>query len=183
MVFQWVYVFTLLLICFSANAYDSDAYDPSIGSNQRHLRSIGKVKNFRLINADTNLPIATLKNGMVIDVATLSTENLNVQATTTNGTIVAIRFGYNGNAKFQMVHQSGITMCVRNLSSEIIMLVLQLILYPAKSVLKKISFTITKGIERMIPILRQKVQVKKSHQNRQLPVVARSKRYEKMKYI
>jgi hypothetical protein len=95
------YVFTLLFIFLHDNACASDANDHSIGSGQRHLRSIGKVKNFRLINADTNLPIITLTNDMVIDIATLGTENLNIRATTTNGTIVAIRFGYNGNSKFR----------------------------------------------------------------------------------
>ena len=97
----WVYFFALLLICFHATTCVSNADDHSVGSNQRILRSIGKVEEFRLINADTNLPIVTLKNGMVVDIATLSTENLNVQAITPNETIVAIRFGYNGNSRFR----------------------------------------------------------------------------------
>lgn len=101
MVISWVYILVLLLICFHSITCASDAEDHSAGSSQRHLQSIGEVQSFRLINADTNLPIVTLTNGMIINIATLSTKNFNVQVTTTNGTIVAIRFGYNANSKFR----------------------------------------------------------------------------------
>ena len=89
----------LLLIC-----YHSNSIVVVNASVKRHLQSVGEVKNFRLINADTNVPIVNLKNGMIINIATLSSEHLNVQATTTtatNGTVVMIRFGYNGNSNFR----------------------------------------------------------------------------------
>ena len=118
MMIQLVYVFIILLICFRAGAYDSDANDnAAASSHQRKLQAFGNVDNFLLINTDTNLPIVTLKDGMIIERATLGTINFNIQATTTNEAVVAVRFGYNGNSNFRNESLRPFALCGDNLPS------------------------------------------------------------------
>jgi subtilisin family serine protease len=55
------------------------------------------VTSFVLINADTDQPIAPLEEGDVLNLATLPTRNLNIQAVTNPTTVGSVRFWLNGN--------------------------------------------------------------------------------------
>jgi hypothetical protein len=55
-----------------------------------------QVQSFSLINADTEQPIQTLKNGDALNLATLSTRNLNIRANTNPTTIGSVVFNLTG---------------------------------------------------------------------------------------
>jgi hypothetical protein len=91
--------FALILFCVSCSVSlaSADSIEPSNLRKQqeyRQLQSVGTVATLQLINADTNLPIATLTNGTVIDIATFITSKFNIRATT-SGVVGSVRFGYN----------------------------------------------------------------------------------------
>jgi hypothetical protein len=105
-----IYVaFALVVVAYDANA-DSVGKIQLRGPSHRQLQTIGQVENLRLINADTDLPIVNLTNGMVINVA-LTASNFNIQATTTNGTVGSIQFGYNGNSKYRIDSAQPFSLC------------------------------------------------------------------------
>jgi CubicO group peptidase (beta-lactamase class C family) len=54
------------------------------------------VSALRLINADTDMPMATMTDGMTITLSDLPTRNLNVQATTSPATVGSVRFVLDG---------------------------------------------------------------------------------------
>jgi hypothetical protein len=67
-----------------------------VTTGNRNLQVVGQIQTLRLINADTDLPIVDLFDGMIINVATQSTSNFNIQAiAANNGTIGSVKFGYN----------------------------------------------------------------------------------------
>jgi hypothetical protein len=67
----------------------------------RKLQALGQVQNLVLIDANTDTPIFSLTNGMVINTAALSTTNFNIQAITTSGTVGSVRFSYNGQTNYK----------------------------------------------------------------------------------
>jgi hypothetical protein len=80
--------------------------------NKRDLQIVGQIQALRLINADTDLPIVDLVDGMVINTATLSTSNFNVQATVTNNAIVqSVKFGYNTRSSFRIESEQPYAIC------------------------------------------------------------------------
>jgi hypothetical protein len=60
---------------------------------------VGKVDNLILYNAITDSPILYLTDGMVVNIATLNMSSFNVVATTIDGEVGSVKFGYNGKAK------------------------------------------------------------------------------------
>lgn len=63
------------------------------------------VVSFSLINADTDQVIAAfdpLVPGVVLNLATLPTRNLNIRANTNPATVGSVRFGYDGIANFRL---------------------------------------------------------------------------------
>ncbi|MCI0568248.1 MAG: hypothetical protein L0Z52_08690, partial [Acidobacteria bacterium] len=63
------------------------------------------VTSFTLINADSDLPIASfdpLAGGAVLNLATLPTQNLNVRANTSPATVGSVVFGLDGNPAFRI---------------------------------------------------------------------------------
>ena len=61
------------------------------------------VTSLRLMNADTNQPIAgydPLPNGATLDLASLPTSNLNIRANTSPATIGSVRFALDGNSAY-----------------------------------------------------------------------------------
>ncbi len=62
------------------------------------------VDKIRLINADTELPVAgfdPLVDGAVLDLRALPTRNLSIEAITIPATVGSVRFGYDGNPNFK----------------------------------------------------------------------------------
>ncbi|WOO40862.1 DUF5060 domain-containing protein [Rubellicoccus peritrichatus] len=81
---------SIALILFSAAA--------QIAAGQQEVTSL------TLINADTDLPIAAhspLLDGASLDLNTLPTRNLNIQANTSPTAVGSVRFGYDGNANYR----------------------------------------------------------------------------------
>ncbi|MEM6725759.1 MAG: hypothetical protein AAF598_17090, partial [Bacteroidota bacterium] len=60
-----------------------------------------EVVSFTLIDASTNTDIGTLNNNDIIDLANLSSTELNVRANTNPTTVGSVVFGYDGNANSQ----------------------------------------------------------------------------------
>jgi len=62
------------------------------------------VSSLALINADTDAPIPgfeSLRSGAVLNLGTLPTRNLNLQAVTTPATVGSVVFSYDGNGAFR----------------------------------------------------------------------------------
>lgn len=57
------------------------------------------VVSFNLINADTNQAITTIGNGTTIDLSTLPTRNLNIQAVTNTTNVGSVVIGLNGSLR------------------------------------------------------------------------------------
>ena len=99
-------VFTLcvaLTWCTGHAIPEEDALVGTVSRSLRTLQSLGQVDRLVLINADTDMPIVDLINGTVINVATMSTTNFNIQATLVenSGSVGSIKFGYNTNPGFR----------------------------------------------------------------------------------
>jgi hypothetical protein len=76
------------------------------------LPVVGQVETLRLINANTDLPITDLVDGMIINVATQNTSNFNIQVTTSvNGTVGSVRFQYNNITNFRTESSSPFSFC------------------------------------------------------------------------
>jgi hypothetical protein len=58
------------------------------------------ITRFILINADTDQPIQTI--GAQINLASLPTRNLNIQAETNSSTVQSVRFGFDGNNNYRV---------------------------------------------------------------------------------
>jgi hypothetical protein len=76
----------------------------SAGQALREMQTLGVVDRFVLINADTKAPIVDLFNGTVINIATQSTSNFNIQVTlvANSGNVGSILFGYNTNPSYRI---------------------------------------------------------------------------------
>ena len=85
---SWIAIASTTILLFAPAAMAADA-----------------VVSLTLVNADTDLDIGPLTNGMTLNLATLPTRNLNVRANTNPATVGSVRFGYNGNASYMI--QSG----------------------------------------------------------------------------
>ena len=99
-------VFTLcvaLTWCTGHAIPEEDALVGTVSRSLRTLQSLGQVDRLVLINADTDMPIMDLINGTVINVATMSTTNFNIQATlvANSGSVGSIKFGYNTRPNFR----------------------------------------------------------------------------------
>ena len=72
----------------------------SLRNNDRSLQTVvvGIVDELILYDATTDLPLLTLADGMVVNIATLNVVagSLTVVATTINGPVGSVNFGYNG---------------------------------------------------------------------------------------
>lgn len=79
--------------------------------HSRMQAEVGQVLELRLINADTDLPIVTLTDGMIINIATQNTTKFNIEATTDTGTVGSIRFSYNRNANFRTESERPFAFC------------------------------------------------------------------------
>ncbi|PSR53653.1 hypothetical protein AHMF7605_09010 [Adhaeribacter arboris] len=55
-----------------------------------------EIESFTLLNADTDTDIQTLTNGATIDLAALTTKNLNIRANTNTSTISSVAFNLSG---------------------------------------------------------------------------------------
>ena len=66
------------------------------------INSVGSVASYTLVNADTDLDIGPLTPGMVLDLATLPTRNLNVRANTAPATVGSVVFILSGASSQSM---------------------------------------------------------------------------------
>lgn len=60
------------------------------------------VKSFLLVNADTNQPIGPLLDGQTLNLALLSSRNLNIVADTAPTTVGSVQFGLDGEPRFRL---------------------------------------------------------------------------------
>lgn len=80
--------------------------------NQRCMHMvIGQVMELRLINADTDLPIVTLLDGMIVNIAIQNTTNFNIEAVTDAGIVGSIQFTYNGLDNFRIESERPFALC------------------------------------------------------------------------
>ena len=63
---------------------------------------IPTVKSFLLVNADTNQSIGPLVDGQALNLALLSSRNLNIVAETAPGTVGSVQFGLDGEPRFSL---------------------------------------------------------------------------------
>ena len=97
---RWFMYMLCVVVLHTGNAIRNTSSD----RNLRALQTLGQVDRFVLINADTNLPIVDLLDGTVINIATQSTSNFNIQVTVVenSGPIGSIKFGYNTKPNFKV---------------------------------------------------------------------------------
>jgi hypothetical protein len=69
--------------------------------NPAPLQNSQQVSSLILINADTDQPILTMTDGMTINLATLPTRNLNIQALTSPSAVGSVRFALDANANYR----------------------------------------------------------------------------------
>ena len=81
------------------------------GGEARSLQSVGQVDQFILYNAQTDQPLLTLTDGMVVNIATLNANTFNIVATTVNGVVGSVKFGYNGNANARIESLPPYSLC------------------------------------------------------------------------
>lgn len=96
----------------------------TVKSNEagRNLRANmkSKVTSLQLIDANTDLPIVDLKNGMVITLDAIAsgmnatTMAFNVNAVVNGTEIQSIKYGYNGNSKFRIEAVDPYAFCGNN---------------------------------------------------------------------
>ena len=79
-------------------------------SNRTLQQALGQITKFSLINALTDTPIMDLSSGLVINLATLPTRSINIQAVTT-GFIGSIRFAFAGNPRFEIDSRAPFSLC------------------------------------------------------------------------
>jgi hypothetical protein len=70
--------------------------------NPSAVQSAPKVTRLTLMNANTDLQMMTLTDGMTLDLSTLPTRSLNLRAETKPATVGSVRFGYDGNSNYRM---------------------------------------------------------------------------------
>lgn len=90
---------------------DSLPFEDSITGRSLQTAVVGKVDKLILYNAITDLPIFTLTEGMVVNTATLNMNNFSVIATTVNGTVGSVRFGYNGKSNVRTETNAPYALC------------------------------------------------------------------------
>ena len=105
----------ILSVCFSR---ESVVHSQKVKSHVRSIEDrslqtvVGKVDKLILYDAIADLPILTLTDGMVVDTATLSNVNhFSVVATTINGTVGSVRFGYNGKSNARTELSTPYSLC------------------------------------------------------------------------
>jgi hypothetical protein len=79
--------------------------------HRRAQNLVGNVVELRLINADTDQPILTLVDGMIINIATQNTTNFNIEAVTDAGLVGSVRFSYNGLDNFRTESERPFAFC------------------------------------------------------------------------
>jgi hypothetical protein len=72
--------------------------------------TLGTITKFRLIDAGTDTPIMDLSSGMVINLATLLTRSINIEAVTT-GYIGSIGFAFAGNPRYTIDSHAPFALC------------------------------------------------------------------------
>lgn len=77
--------------------------DPYVTCDGRVVNdpAASRTAGFTLIDADTDLPIGPLADGMTLDLAALSTRRLNVRADFAGGPIGSVRFGLDAQANYR----------------------------------------------------------------------------------
>jgi hypothetical protein len=113
--------FSLLTIvvssCFTSNVgadtTDITTHGGIRGWKDRTLQTVvvGQVDQLILYDAGTDQPILTLTDGMVVNSATLNVNSFNIEATTVNGAVGSVKFGYNGNSKIRVEASAPYAMC------------------------------------------------------------------------
>jgi hypothetical protein len=64
---------------------------------------VGRVDQLILYDANTDQPMLTISDGILINTAVLNVSDFNMEATTTvNGTVGSIKFGYNGRVNYNI---------------------------------------------------------------------------------
>ena len=118
MVLLSVLIPSLVLVYVVLYSIDVNTSHPSISGRQQlhHYRRrmqtvVGQVLELRLINADTDLPIVTLLDGMIINIATQNTTKFNIEATTDSGSVGSILFSYNGLNNFRTESERPFAFC------------------------------------------------------------------------
>jgi hypothetical protein len=93
----------LITLCFAAFRTGDAIRGSTSFRSLRALQTVGQVDRFILMDADTDLPIIDLVNGTVINVATQSTSNFNIQVTiaANSGNVGSLLFGYNTNTAYR----------------------------------------------------------------------------------
>jgi hypothetical protein len=102
-------VIPCIFICVVATVGTCKASEPVLRGSQEHRQAVsptvGRVTKFRLMNADTDQPISgydPLPNNSRIDVSTLPTTNLNVEALT-DGFVGSIQWSFDGTGRNENV--------------------------------------------------------------------------------
>jgi hypothetical protein len=94
--------FTLKVVATdNAGATGSSTITITVGGGSGTM----SIAKFTLVDADRGLPVAgfdPLNDGAVLNLGTLPTRHLNIQATTQPATVGSVRFGYDSNPDFKM---------------------------------------------------------------------------------
>ena len=86
------------------------------GGKDRALQTVvvGKIDQFVLYNAMTDQPLLTLSDGMIVNTATLNATSFNIEATTVDGAVGSVQFGYNGRANSRREGVAPYALCGNN---------------------------------------------------------------------
>ena len=113
---MWVlHVNNIIIVVLLVYTTDTIAQSNQLRYNavDRELTSVGNVVGFVLIDADTDRAITNLTDGSIINLQTLPTRNLNIQALTDDddGIVGSIQFGYNDITNFRMERIPPFALC------------------------------------------------------------------------
>ncbi|PSR54647.1 hypothetical protein AHMF7605_14585 [Adhaeribacter arboris] len=86
-----------VLPSYAASAAEGESKNYHLTTKSRTAAFAGeRIVSFTLINADTEQPIQTIPNGATLNLATLSTKNLNIRADTDPSTVGSVVFELSG---------------------------------------------------------------------------------------
>jgi hypothetical protein len=107
-----------VLLLLAISSYQTAlANDILSGETMRRLvddESVGKIVAFRLIDADTNLPIMQITNGQEILIPIAGSKNFNIDALTAEGRVGSILFGYLGDNEYRLESRAPFAVCGDN---------------------------------------------------------------------
>jgi hypothetical protein len=80
----------------------------------KQFTDVGTIAKFRLIDADTDLPIMDITNGQIVIIPLTNATNFNIDVVTANGPVGSIKFGYLGNERYNIESRAPFSLCSDN---------------------------------------------------------------------